>query len=106
MDLQVTYSHHYCAKCRKYFSADLSGLAPPYSHYTQRVIELAVRVVSEDGLPYRAASWHLWRDHRVFVPWGTLQNWVEAGGKKGGAGDGRGVSGRGAGRVLRLPRGR
>jgi hypothetical protein len=24
----------------------------------------------------------LWRDHRVFVPFATLQNWVEAGGKK------------------------
>ena len=108
VDLQVTYSHHYCAKCRKYFSADLSGLAPPYSHYTQRVIELAVRVVSEDGVPYRAASWHLWRDHRVFGAGrgGDGKKGGAAGGKKGGAGDGRGVSGRGAGRVLRLPRGR
>jgi hypothetical protein len=25
----------------------------------------------------------LWRDHRVFVPFATIQNWVEAGGKKG-----------------------
>ena len=41
-------------------------------------------LVVEDGLPYRAASWHLWRDHRVFVPFATVQNWVEAGGKKGG----------------------
>jgi hypothetical protein len=31
-------------------------------------------------LPYHAASWHLWRDHRVFVPFATIQNWVEAGG--------------------------
>ena len=41
-------------------------------------------LVVEDGLPYQAASWHLWRDHRVFVPFATIQNWVEAGGKKGG----------------------
>jgi len=41
-----------------------------------------VRLVAEDGLPYRAASWHLWRDHRVFVPFATLQNWVEAAGEK------------------------
>jgi hypothetical protein len=47
------------------------------------VIDLAVRVVVEDGMPYRPASWHLWRDHRVFVPFATIQNWVEAGGKKG-----------------------
>lgn len=46
------------------------------------MIALAVRLVVEDGLPYRPASWHLWRDHRVFVPFATIQNWVEAGGKK------------------------
>jgi transposase len=68
-DLQLTYSQHHCTKCKKYFSADLSDLAPPKSLYTHRVIALAVRLVVEDGPPYQAASWHLWRDHRVFVPW-------------------------------------
>jgi hypothetical protein len=82
-DLVVTYSQHYCTKCRKYFNADLSDLAPPGGQYTHRVIDLAGRLVVEDGLPYRPASWHLWRDHRVFVPFATIQNWVEAGGKKG-----------------------
>ena len=81
-DLIVTYSQHYCTKCRQYFNADLSDLAPPGSQYTHRVINLAVRLVVEDGLPYRPASWHLWRDHRVFVPFATIQNWVEAGEKK------------------------
>ena len=41
-----------------------------------RVIQMAVSLVVEDGLPYRPASWHLWRDHRVFVglcPAMTLQ---------------------------------
>jgi len=42
-----------------------------------------VRLVVEDGLAYQPASWHLWRDHRVFVPFATLQNWLEGGGKKG-----------------------
>ena len=83
-DIQLTYSVHYCSKCRKYFNADMSALAPPGSHYTHRVIDLAVRLVVEDGLPYRVASWSLWRDHRVFVPFATIQNWVEAGGKKDG----------------------
>ena len=82
-DLVVTYSQHYGTKCRKYFHADLSDLAPPSGQYTHRVIDLAVRLVVEDGLPYRPTSWHLWRDHRVFVPFATIQNWVEAGGKKG-----------------------
>ena len=90
-DLIVTYSQHYCTKCRKYFHADLSDLAPPSGQYTHRVMDLAVRLVVEDGLPYRPASWHLWRDHRVFVPFATIQNWVEAGGKKGAGAPGHGL---------------
>src|SRR5262249_4488941 len=39
-------------------------------------------LVVEAGWPYRPARWHLWRDHRVFVPLATLQHRVEAGGKK------------------------
>ena len=80
--LHITYSKHYCPKCRHYFNADMSDLALPNSRYTLQVVALAVRVVVEDGLPYRPASWHLWRDHRVFVPFATIQNWVEAAGKK------------------------
>ena len=103
-DLVVTYSQHYCFKCRSYFNVDMSDLALPKSHYTHRVVAMAVRLVVEDGLPYRAASWHLWRDHRVFVPYATIQNWVEAGGKKGGALRRQRLSGRGAGRVQGLHR--
>jgi len=44
-DLIVTYSQHYCTQCRTYCNADLSDLAPPGSHYTHRVIDLAVRLV-------------------------------------------------------------
>jgi hypothetical protein len=83
-DLHFSYSKHRCSFCQLYFNADMSDLAPPGSHYTQRVISLAVRLVVEDGLPYRLASWHLWRDHRVFVPYATIQNWIEASGKKSG----------------------
>ena len=82
LELRVRYSKHRCVRCGCCFGADLSDLAPPGSHYTNRVIDLAVRVVVEDGLPYRQASWHLWRDHRVFVPYATIQNWVEAAGEK------------------------
>ena len=80
--LHVTYSIHRCESCQIYFNADMSRLAPPGAHYTHRVSDKAVRLVIEDGLPYRAASWHMWRDHRVFVPWGTIQEWVEASGGK------------------------
>jgi hypothetical protein len=82
-DIQITYSQHHCLRCDGYFNAEMEDLAPPKAHYTHRVIHTAVRLVVEDGLPYRSASWHLWRDHRVFVPFATVQNWVEAGGKMG-----------------------
>jgi hypothetical protein len=60
----------------------MSDIALPGGNYTHRVVSTAVRLVVEDGLAYRVASWHLWRDHRVFVPFATIQNWVEASGKK------------------------
>ena len=81
-DIRLTYSQHHCTRCRRFFTADMSDLAAPKARYTHRVVALAVRLVVEDGLPYQAASWHLWRDHRVFVPFATIQNWVEARGKK------------------------
>ena len=86
-ELIVIYSQHYCTRCRKYFNADMTDLAAPGGHYTRRVVDTAVRLVIEDGLPYRTASWSLWRDHRVFVPCATIQNWVEDGGEKGTAED-------------------
>ena len=90
-DIHVTYSQHRCPGCKIYFNAEMDDLAEPKCHYTHRVLALAVRLVVEDGLPYRSASWHLWRDHRVFVPFATVQNWVEAGGKKGASPRGRGL---------------
>jgi hypothetical protein len=82
-DLLVTYAQPYWTQCRTSLSADLADLAPPGSQYPPRVIERAVRIVVEDGVPSRPASWHLWRDHRVFVPCATIPHWVEAGGKQG-----------------------
>jgi hypothetical protein len=103
-ELHLCYSQHHCRHCGRYFNAPMQDLADPGSHYTCRVLRTAVRLVVEDGLPYRMASWHLWRDHRVFVPFATIQNWVEAGGEKG-AGRRRRVPGRGPAAVLRLPGG-
>src|SRR5437763_12607445 len=56
-EVRVRYSKHRCASCGPCFTPTMSDLAPPGSHYTGRVISLAVRLVVEDGLPYRAASW-------------------------------------------------
>lgn len=82
IDLVVTFSRHRCLRCGCCFATDLSDLALPKCLYTRRIQRMAVRLIAEDGLPYQAASWHLWRDHRVFVPYATIQNWVEAAGEK------------------------
>src|SRR6266545_3034543 len=82
IDLVVTVSRHRCLHCGCCFTCDISDLALPYCQYTRRVPQRAVRRVTEDGLPDQAASWHLWRDHRIFVPYATIQNWVEAAGEK------------------------
>ena len=76
------YSKHYCCKCQTHFTIDSSHIAPPKSDYTNAVIELAIRLIVDDGLPYREASWHLWSNHRVYVPFGTIKSWVESTGKK------------------------
>ncbi len=81
-DLLVTCSRHRCRPCGRCCAADLSDLAAPKSPDTHRVQRLAIRLVVEDSLPYRAASWHRWRDQRVFVPYATIQNWVEDAGEK------------------------
>jgi hypothetical protein len=103
-DIRLTYSQHHCTRCHRYFTADTSDLAAPKARYTHRVVALAVRLVVEDGLPYQTASWHLWRDHRVFVPFATIQNWVEAGGKKGGRAHRGRLPRLGPRRLLRLHR--
>ncbi len=58
----------------------MTDLADPAATTPDAPLDAAVRLVIEDGLPYRSASWTLWREHRVFVPYATIQNWVEAGG--------------------------
>lgn len=80
VDVCLQYSVHYCCKCNKYFQVDTADIAAPHSDSTNEVVDLAVRIVVDDGLPYRSASWHLWRDHRIFVPFATIQTWVEASG--------------------------
>jgi predicted RNA-binding Zn-ribbon protein involved in translation (DUF1610 family) len=82
LDIELEVSQHLCTQCGTFFYVDTSDLAPRGSHYTHRVIERSVRSVVEDGLPYREASWRMWRDFRVFVPFATIQNWVEAAGEK------------------------
>jgi hypothetical protein len=83
-DIELLYSQHRCTKC-KFFDADTSEIvaqSPPHT-----VVSRPCASRRGGWVTYQAASWHLWRDHRVFVPFATIQNWVEAGGEKGGAAD-------------------
>ena len=50
-DMHLTYSQHHCSHCGHSCNADMSDVAPPRSHYTHRVVAVAVRLVVEDGLP-------------------------------------------------------
>jgi hypothetical protein len=74
VDIHLLYAQYFCSRCQQYCNADMSDLALPGSRDTHRVVSTAVRLVAEDGLSYRAASWHLWRDQRVCVPFATVQN--------------------------------
>ena len=49
VDLLVSSSSHYGSKCRTHCNIDLSEVAPPGGHSTHRVIQMAVRLVVEDG---------------------------------------------------------
>jgi hypothetical protein len=80
--LRVTSAPPDCTPWRQDGNAALSALAPPGSRDPHRVSELAVRLVVADGVPYRPARGHLWREHRVLVPCATIQNGGEAGEKR------------------------
>lgn len=57
VDVVVSFSRHRCRPCGCCFPADLSDMALPNCQYTRRVQHLAVRLVVEDGLPYRSAGY-------------------------------------------------
>jgi hypothetical protein len=96
VDLLVAYASPSGSTCRKPCNIALTESAAPGSHDPHRGVQRAVRLVVEDGVPYRPASGHLWRAHRVFVPCATIQPWGEAGGKKGAGAQGQRLAGLGA----------
>ena len=81
-DIPSTSSQPPCSHCTHSCNAAMADVALPGSHDPPRVVAVAGRVVVEDGWPYRAASWHRWRDHRVCVPCATRHHGVEARGKQ------------------------
>ena len=56
VELTITYSQHHCRQCNRHFMTDLSDVAPTNSHYTHRVIALAVRVVGDGAYRWPAGS--------------------------------------------------
>src|SRR5947209_17889556 len=49
VDLVVSFSRHRCLRCGCCFACDISDLALPYSRYTQRVQQRAVRLLPSGG---------------------------------------------------------
>ena len=76
-DLVLRYSQHYCRRCNRYFSVDMTDVCPQSSLYTNEVIAQAVHSVLVEHLSYREASSHLRRCFHVFAPFGTIHNWVQ-----------------------------
>jgi len=50
------YSQHHCCKCDRYFSVDVSDLAPSRGAYTNRVVRTAVRLVVAPYSNYHASA--------------------------------------------------
>jgi len=48
-DIHLTYSQHHCSGCGHHFNTELSALALPGSHYSHRVVAVAVRLVVADS---------------------------------------------------------
>ena len=74
--LEVTYSKHYCAGCRKHFSAPMDHLAPHCGRFTNRVRRTAVDLVLRDALTLDRAARRMAERHFVHVPPTTLHDWV------------------------------
>ena len=74
--LEVTYSKHYCATCRKHFSLPMDHLAQRAGRFTSRVRHTAVALVAKEELPLWKASERMRQKYHVHVPVTTLHDWV------------------------------
>jgi transposase len=76
--LEVTYSKHYCEKCRKHFSLPMDHLAQPSGRFTNRVRRTAVDLVIKQALTLEKATQRMRQKYYVHVPPTTLHDWVVA----------------------------
>lgn len=74
--LEVVYSKHYCKQCGKYFSVDMSHLAPDSGRYTRRVRNTARTLVERKGLTLERASGVMRSKYFVRVPPSTIYEWL------------------------------
>ncbi len=74
--VDVTYSKHYCAKCRRHFSLPMDHLAPAGGRFTNRVRWTAVDLVVKSALTLEKAALRMRQKYFVNVPPTTLHDWV------------------------------
>lgn len=74
--LEIAYSKHYCERCRKFFSIDMSHLAPSGGRYTRRVRNTARDLVERRGLTLERASGVMRSRYFVSVPPTTIYDWL------------------------------
>lgn len=74
----VTYSKHYCERCKKYFSVDMRYLAPSTGRYTDRVRRTAVSMVIKKALTLEKAASQMEQQYHVHIPLSTLHDWIMA----------------------------
>jgi len=74
--LEVTYSKHYCTKCRKFFSLPMDHLAKPAGRFTNRAQRTAVDLVVKQSMTLQQASIRMRQKYFIEIPESTLHDWV------------------------------
>ncbi len=80
--LHITYSKHYCSKCRKHFSLPMEHIAQPSGRFTNRVRRTAVALVLKQAMTLEKATVRMRQKYHVHIPPTTLHDWVMAEVKK------------------------
>lgn len=78
--LLVTYNKFYCKKCLKYYSADMSYLAPPASRYTSRARRAFIEYALEQGpgvWSRSSGSGLTLKKHFISAPMSTVFEWLQ-----------------------------
>lgn len=74
--LEVTYSKHYCERCRRHFSLPMEHLAPAGGRFTHRVRRAAVAMVVAQALALDKAALRMRQKYFIRVSPSTLHDWV------------------------------